>query len=477
MIKVGIISPWPPQSSGIASYTFDLVRGLSEMKDLQVTVVTNCDQPMECQGVDIATIASEEESTALAKIPLEIEEKLETQDILIYHIGNHFLYHGYMLELLKKHPGICHMHDIVIQNMIAAAAIGEGGIEGYLGVLKKRYGAGIANKAKELRKVGVSLWETELSDDMPLFEEVLELSLGAIVHSQFAQNKIAAQLPRLFIHKVNQIYKEITPDRQNPSNEGPVHIGIFGGVHTNRLVNVILEVLGSETLQKENFKLHIVGSVAPECQYLTELPGQYGIKEKVVFHGRVDDAKFTQMLGVMNFCVCLRHPTKGETSAVVMKSMQMGIPVIVNDVGWYSELPPFVDKLPVQNMQKYLQALIGRYLFDTDYAQKKRERFIQFARQSLVFNDMIELYRRIIVKEYRRLEARRTVMRNNVIHKPFNKMKNHMNLAAYINTPAGKQLKQKFYSLLDRTPGPGQAQGKKLKQNKKPHPKTGNKAG
>jgi len=43
--------------------------------------------------------------------------------------------------------------------------------------------------------------------------------------------------------------------------------------------------------------------------------------------------------------IALRMPTMGETSAVVMKALQAGLPTIVSDHGWYAELPECVRKL------------------------------------------------------------------------------------------------------------------------------------
>jgi glycosyltransferase involved in cell wall biosynthesis len=46
--------------------------------------------------------------------------------------------------------------------------------------------------------------------------------------------------------------------------------------------------------------------------------------------------------------VALRAPTMGETSASVVRSLSLGKPLVVSDVGWFSELPDDVAfKVPV----------------------------------------------------------------------------------------------------------------------------------
>ena len=46
--------------------------------------------------------------------------------------------------------------------------------------------------------------------------------------------------------------------------------------------------------------------------------------------------------------VNLRHPTMGETSGSVIRALSLGKPLVVSDVGWFSELPDAVAlKVPV----------------------------------------------------------------------------------------------------------------------------------
>src|SRR5262249_16060201 len=46
--------------------------------------------------------------------------------------------------------------------------------------------------------------------------------------------------------------------------------------------------------------------------------------------------------------VGLRFPTMGETSAAVIRALSLGKPLVVSDVGWFSELPDEVAlKIPV----------------------------------------------------------------------------------------------------------------------------------
>jgi glycosyltransferase involved in cell wall biosynthesis len=50
--------------------------------------------------------------------------------------------------------------------------------------------------------------------------------------------------------------------------------------------------------------------------------------------------------------VNLRYPTMGETSGSVIRGLSLGKPLVVSDVGWFSELPDDVAlKVPVDEVE------------------------------------------------------------------------------------------------------------------------------
>jgi hypothetical protein len=69
------------------------------------------------------------------------------------------------------------------------------------------------------------------------------------------------------------------------------------------------------------------------------------------------------MAGV-DICVNLRHPTMGETSGSVIRSLSLGKPLVVSDVGWFSELQESValkvppDGTEAQTLEAALELLV-----------------------------------------------------------------------------------------------------------------------
>ena len=59
-----------------------------------------------------------------------------------------------------------------------------------------------------------------------------------------------------------------------------------------------------------------------------------------------------QLLADSDVAVSLRWPTMGETSGMAIRALSLGKPLVVSDVGWFSELPdPVAAKVPVDEFE------------------------------------------------------------------------------------------------------------------------------
>ena len=58
------------------------------------------------------------------------------------------------------------------------------------------------------------------------------------------------------------------------------------------------------------------------------------------------------LMAACDVLVNLRSPTMGETSGAVIRGLSLGKPMLVSDVGWFSELPDDVAlKIPVDDVE------------------------------------------------------------------------------------------------------------------------------
>ena len=84
-------------------------------------------------------------------------------------------------------------------------------------------------------------------------------------------------------------------------------------------------------------RLLLVGPEAPGL-HLEERIERLGLADAVERHGYVDEQRFWSLLGACDVCLA-RWPTKGETSAGVIRMLSLAKPIVVSDVDAFAELP------------------------------------------------------------------------------------------------------------------------------------------
>jgi glycosyltransferase involved in cell wall biosynthesis len=74
--------------------------------------------------------------------------------------------------------------------------------------------------------------------------------------------------------------------------------------------------------------------------------------EMVIREGYVGAERLMSLMAACDVLVNLRAPTMGETSGSVIRALSLGKPVVVSDLGWFSELPDGVAlKVPVDECE------------------------------------------------------------------------------------------------------------------------------
>ncbi len=390
-MDIALLTPLPPQQSGIADYVFHLLKGFTKHEKINITLFSNgtINHLLGYKVIHIDTL---------------IEKQLNDYDLIIYQVGNNIHYHQYMLTLLKQYGGIIHLHDLVLHHMVAGMnynADDEQMTLGYFDIIENHYGK--ANKTyieNKLTDEGIAVWESKEVIDFPLFEEFVQYADSCIVHSDYALNRVKAVFPQLPTYRIDQLY-DLQPLIKTKKSSNCLEIGVFGGVDLQKKVDIVMEVLADiQALNlKMDFKLEVVGAVNENCEAIFSLPIELGIEDKVCIHGRVDEDVYNELLNKTDVIVALRVPTMGETSAVVMQGLQLGIPVIVNNVGWYHELPEIVDKVSAVQLKQGLQALLLKYL-EPNYLQIKTQAISDYAQEHFNFNAYIANYQAILTHEH-----------------------------------------------------------------------------
>jgi glycosyltransferase involved in cell wall biosynthesis len=305
-MRVAYYSPLPPSRSGIADYSALLLPALADRMEVVVARPGRFRRPPKA-------------------------------DLALYHVGNDPAEHGWIVEALRRRPGVVVLHEFVLHHLISGITLARGDVKGYCAALEREAGP-------EGRELGLAvqqgriepLWETR-AQEFPLAHAVLDAATGLIVHSEYVEGLARGAGYERPIWQVPMPAWPVPSIVPEPIDGSPV-VGCFGHVNESKRVPQILEAfaqLGPAA------RLLLVGSWSPRLPRIELSAG-------VVRRDYVPEDELWRLLAACDVVVSLRWPTMGETSAAAVRALSLGKPLVVSDVGAFRELPGEVAvKVPV----------------------------------------------------------------------------------------------------------------------------------
>ncbi|MGH3133720.1 MAG: glycosyltransferase family 4 protein, partial [Gaiellaceae bacterium] len=333
-MKLAYFSPMPPERTGVADYSALLVPALRERFDLTVVRRGRKRAP---RGTDVS----------------------------LYHVGNNPDAHGWIVDALRRQPGVVVLHDFVVHHLVAGMTIGRRDGHGYLDLMEREHGVvGRLLAHGVLDKRIPPLWESR-PEDFPLATFVLEHATGLIVHSRAVRElarRAGFERPIWVVPHPAWPVPEVGPERVAA---GTV-VGCFGVVNASKRIPELLRAFAGVRGRHPDATLLLVGPTSPGFDLDRRLQRLGLAGEGLAREGWVDEQRLWALMAGIDVSVNLRHPTMGETSGSAIRSLSLGKPLVVSDVGWFSELPDEVAlKLPVDGdevaaLEAALELLVRR---------------------------------------------------------------------------------------------------------------------
>ena len=369
--RLAYVSPLPPEQSGIADYSAELLPELARFYD--ITLVVN--QP------------SVEDAWLTANLPVKDVAWFKAHaghfDRILYHFGNS-AFHAHMFELLENYPGVVDLHDFYLSgvidwmdttNLVAQSHSFRSRLyysHGYLGLLA------LQEKGTEF-----TIWT------YPCNKTVLDQATGIIFHSHYALESVyrwydivpTRDWPVIPYPKCspNDLTRELSRNKLNlDSNDFlVVSLGEIGSSNwSHRLVDVWLN---SPFVQDKHCYLVSLKQNGEKCQddeLLSKIQGQKP-KTQAYTVNFTSSEVYRCYLEAADVAVQLVTPSREETSETILDALAYGVPVITNarlSVEKYPEalLIKLSDDFSNEELINHLNMVRGNSLFQQPLNKSER---------------------------------------------------------------------------------------------------------
>jgi len=325
MLRLAYFSPVPPQRTGIADYSADLLPELATLADITL-FSDSAPRHIESMSSDITV-----------RCPQDFQELRWNYDMALYQVGNSLLHTG-IYAAATRNPGIVVLHDYTLHHFVASVTAGKGDFPKYLREMTLELGMEGARRAWEIKNGA----PTPVYD-IPLTAGLIGRSMGILVHSEYAQQLVVLRHPRNRVARISQpiplpplLGKSYLRTKLGIPREA--FVVITCGIDTpEKRIEVVSDALDA-------FREHHPGTIwlksGGKAAEAAAKATTDSLRDWVIDVGYVDSLqKLSDYLMASDVCINLRHPTSGETSASCLRAMASGTPVVVSDEGWYRELP------------------------------------------------------------------------------------------------------------------------------------------
>ena len=351
--KIAWLSPLPPQRSGIANYSYWLVKGLRPYVELD----------LYCDAAEVdAGLKSEFEIYPLTAFP----QQRQRYDEAIYHLGNNSLFHKQIYKLAWNFPATIVLHDYNLSPFMHEAFYLQADWQLYEQAL-----ASVNGESDHKKFHGFIPRFRRYAGTIPMSHAIVNRSRKVIVHHRWIKNQFSDNTHVQVIPMFAQINAEPTSE-QIDSFKKRFHIDdrnfivtCLGFVNTNKLPRLQVEVIKRLLTQGYPVHLFFAGETAPEVKRLQSEVEASEYRENITFAGYLDEADYFSALQSSDVIINLRNPSMGEGSLTLTQALAVGKPTIISDINQYREFPDRVcwkvthNEHEAELLYEYLSALLS----------------------------------------------------------------------------------------------------------------------
>lgn len=326
--RLALVSPMPPDKSGIADYSGELLPELTRHYQVDIVSVSKIEDPWALGNCQIRSVEW-------------FHAHGQDYDHILYQFGNSS-FHAHMFELLERFPGVVVLHDFFLSGVVNYLnSTGQRGTFARALYLSHGYPALADFDAGSPHS---AIWK------YPLNKQVLDDATGVIVHSRHSQtladqwhgpgfSRDWAVIPHL------RALADITRDRARQALAIAPETFLtcsFGLLAPTKLNHELLMAWLASPLGKNGAGHLVFVGLNDEGAYgkdLERMIADSGCAERISITGFASISIYRQYLAGADMAIQLRTRSRGETSGTILDCLAHGLPTIINANGSAGELP------------------------------------------------------------------------------------------------------------------------------------------
>ncbi len=332
-------SPWPPDPSGIADRSAELVpvlagrgHGVDVFVDAGRVPVPKRHEPTPPAAGDVRVMSAHDFVWRMVTRPY---------DLVVYQVGNSHL-HEFIWPYLFRWPGLSVLHDGRLHHARALALLSSGRVEAYRAEFAWNH-PGVPLAAAELV---ISGFDGVYASQWPMVRGVIESSRVTAAHARGAGAALAAESARSieYIALGGGLQRPVpeAARRARRASAGipdqAVVFGAFGGLTTEKRIRQIVRAFAAVHPGHPDTRLVLAGRPDPALD-LDGLVQGLGVAAVTTMLGRLDQPAFDEWIAAADVSLNLRWPGTLETSGPWLRALSAGRPTVIIDLEHHADVP------------------------------------------------------------------------------------------------------------------------------------------
>jgi len=339
-MRLAWFTPWPPQPSGIAGRSAELVPRLAARDHAIDVFVDERGVPLERVGDDAPAAGEVRVSSAHDFVWRHAKQPY---DLVVYQVGNSRL-HAFVWPYLFRWPGLVVLHDARLHHARGHAMLSQNRTADYRAEFRWNH----PEAADGFEELAVRGYAGVYYYEWPMTRAVLASARLVAVHARGARAELAPVSPadRPIVHiALGSGRRDLPTEAARRATRASwclpadaIVFGVFGGLTADKRVEPILRAFAAARARAPQARLVLGGAVDSQLD-LSGLLDALALGDVVTILGPLGDDDFEDAVAAVDVSLNLRWPTALEVSGPWLQALAAGRPTVIVDHAHLSDVP------------------------------------------------------------------------------------------------------------------------------------------